>query len=139
MPDHRTAEERAQIEHELEMLRTRHALMARWGGVARVFVAIVIPVSAIALAYAFVVDIVVGLFIIGVSAVAAAALWVAYGPTPNREVDRARIPPSQFYPFGLSFSLAWYLPKQKSDAETIEDMIALREKRLAEPKRAPSP
>ena len=43
MPDHRTAEERAQIEHELEMLRTRHALMARWGGVARIFVAIVIP------------------------------------------------------------------------------------------------
>ena len=143
MFDRQTAEEVAQIEHELEILRTRHALMARWGRVERVFVAIVLPVCAIALVgaflYALVIDIVVGLYIIGVSVVAAGALWVVCGTTRHRERDRTTLPPSQFYPAGLAFSRAWYFPPQKSEVETIEDMIALREKRLAGLKRASPP
>jgi hypothetical protein len=140
MPNRQTTEEQAQIERELDILRTRHALMVRWGRVARVFVAIVLPIAlAGAFLYALVIDIVVGLYIIGVSAVALAALWVVCGTTRHRERDRTTLPPSQFYPAGLAFSQAWYFPPQKSELATIEDMIALREKRLAGLKRASPP
>jgi hypothetical protein len=136
MPEGRL--ERAQIEHELEILRARHALIARWDRVARIFVLIALPVCAIALAgalvYAFVVDIVVGIYIIAISAVAAGAVWIGWGKEDAAadRAARANAPPSRFYPLGLALSDVWYWPNEKSEIDTLQDMIALREKRLSE-------
>jgi hypothetical protein len=136
MPDRQTTEERAQIEHELEMLRTRHALMMRPGRAKRIFVPLV---SAIAVAgtllYVFAVDVALGINLIGV---AAAALWIGRNTIHRRERDHVVLPPSKFYPL-TSFSPTWSFPKGKGAAETIEDMIASREKRLAELTSASSP
>jgi hypothetical protein len=137
MPDRQTTEERAQIKHELEMLRTRHALMMmRSGRARRIFVRLV---SAIAVAgtllYAFAADVALGINLIGV---AAGALWIGRNTIHRRERDHVVLPPSKFYPL-TSFSRTWSFPKGKGAAETIEDMIAAREKRLAELTSASSP
>jgi hypothetical protein len=136
MPDRQTTEERIQIEHELEMLRTRHALMMRSGGVKRIFVPLV---SAIAVAgtllYVFAVDVALGINIIGI---AAGALWIGRNTIHRRDRDHVVVPPSKFYPL-TSFSRTWSFPNGKGAAKTIEDMIASREKRLAELTSASSP
>jgi hypothetical protein len=139
MPDRQTTEERAQIEHELEMLRTRYALMMRWGRVKNIFVR---PVSAIAVAgtllYVFAVDVELGINIIGVAAVAVGALSIGHNTIHRRDRDHVVLPPSKFYPL-TSFSRTWSFPKRKGAAEAIEEMIASREKRLAELTNASSP
>ena len=139
MPDRQTTEERARIEHELEMLRTRYALMMRWGRVKSIFVRLV---SAIAVAgtllYVFAIDVELGINIIGAAAVAAGALWIRRNTIHRRERDHVVLPPSKFYPL-TSFSRTWSFPKRKGAAEAIVDTIALREKRLAELTSASSP
>ena len=84
MPDRQTAEEAAQVEHELKILRTRHTLMVRWGPVKRFLFALGLRVSAIALAGTLVFTlgavIGIGVFIIGISAIAAGAIWLFRGP-----------------------------------------------------------
>ena len=139
MPDRQTTEERARIEHELDILRTRYSLMMRWGRVKNIFVRLV---SAIAVAgtllYVFAIDVELGINIIGAAAVAAGALWIGRDTIHGRERDHVALPPSKFYPL-TSFSRTWSFPKRKGAAETIEDMIASREKRLAELTSASSP
>lgn len=134
MPDRQTEEEAVQIEHELKILRTRHALMIRWGRVKSVLFALALRVSAIVVAATLVFTlgavIGIGVFIIGICAIAAGAIWLARGTAPRRELDRTGVPASRLR------SKAWYIPNQKSKAETIEDMTALLKKRLAELKRA---
>jgi hypothetical protein len=98
MPDRQAAEEAAQIERELKILRTRHALMIRWGRVKRFLFALVLRVSAIAVAGTLVFTlgavIGIGVFIIGISAIAAGAIWLFRGPAPRRE-EKARLRPSR--------------------------------------------
>jgi hypothetical protein len=66
MTNQEIADEIARIERELEILRSRQALMARWNRVTKVFVAITLPVIAILpIAAVFAFDIFVGTFIIG--------------------------------------------------------------------------
>src|SRR5712692_869599 len=97
MLDRQSAEEVAQIEHELEILRTRYALMDRWGRVVNVFIAISLPLTLIGITiYELLIDVVFGLFIFGIGAVAAGALWIICDTAPNRELDRTDAPPSQF-------------------------------------------
>jgi hypothetical protein len=134
-----SATEVAQIERDLEILRARYALMARWARVARVFVASALVALAVALIggiiYAFVTDIVIGLFIIGTIAVAS-AVWIG---RDTSVADAAPKRPSQFYPLGLYSFGGWIGADQKRDAETIQEMIALRERRLAALKTAAHP
>ena len=84
MPDRQTAQETAQIEHELKILRTRHAPMVRWEPVMRFLFALGLRVSAIALAGTLVFTlgavIGIGVFIIGICAIAAGAMWLFRGP-----------------------------------------------------------
>jgi hypothetical protein len=146
MTNQEIADEIAQIERELEILRSRQALMARWNRVTKVFLAITIPVIAILpIAATFAVDIFVGIFIIAISALAAIALWIINGKAPASSDQRR---PSQFPPVGASISPPGFGalgfcfglgPSYKSDAETIGDMIVLRKRRLAELKGEPPP
>ena len=134
MAGQETADEIAQIERELEILRSRQALMARWGRVTRVFLAITVPVIAILLpiAVVFAFDIFVGIFIIGMFACAAVALWIINGQAPAPLDQRA---PWQFPPVGVF----WFWLSFRSETETIQDMIVLRKQRLAELKGEPPP
>ena len=81
MPDRQTAQA-AQI--ELKLLRTRDAPMVRWGPIKRFLFALGLRVSAIALAGTLVFTlgavIGIGVFIIGISAIAAGAVWLLRGP-----------------------------------------------------------
>jgi hypothetical protein len=132
----------AQLEHELAILRSRHAIMERSIRVLKVFFAALVPLLAITVAaliiYAFI-DIVVGLFIVGISAVVAILSWIgrdtesprAALPRPLRWSDKVS------FPVGLS-SGAWLSFNPRSEVEIIEEMIALREERLTELNRAPS-
>jgi hypothetical protein len=83
MPDRQTAEA-AQIEHELKLLRTHHAPMVRWGPVKRFLFALGLRASAIALAGTLVFTlgavIGIGVVIVGISAIAAGAIWLFRGP-----------------------------------------------------------
>jgi hypothetical protein len=156
MTDQETADEIAQIKHELEILRSHQALVARWERVTKIFVAVVLPGIAIllaALVYASTSDVVFGIYILAIGAVAAAALrlvmWLlgrnSRPPRPShlpRDYPAHMMPdrrkPSQFYPFGLLLGPFSFDRNEKSEAETIRDMIALREQRLAELKRSAS-
>ena len=84
MPDRQTAEEAAPLEHELRILRTRHAPIVLWGPVKRFLFALGLRVSAVALAGTLVFTlgavIGIGVFIIGISAIAAGAIWLFRGP-----------------------------------------------------------
>jgi len=134
------AAEIAQIEREIEILRTRCDLMQRSWRMASVFFAIALPMVGIAIAglfvYALIADFVVGLYIIGVATVCGILVWIGRGTEPP---PAARTRPSQFLPVGLSFNPVWTTPgwwwrrdDEKSEYETMQDMIALREKRLRE-------
>ncbi len=111
MPDRQTEEEAVQIEHELKILRTRHALMIRWGRVKSFLFALVLRVSAIVVTATLVgtlgAVIGIGVLIIGISAIAAGAIWLARGTAPRRELDRTGAPASRL------LSRAWCLPNQK--------------------------
>lgn len=109
MPDLQTAEEAAQIEHELKILRTRHALMIRWAPVKRFLFALGLRVSATALAatlvFALGAVIGIGVLIVGTCAIAAGAIWLA--TAPRRELDRSGAHASRLR------SKAWYIPKSE--------------------------
>jgi hypothetical protein len=128
----------AQLEQEIDLLRRRHAIMQRTNLVARICLMLIVPALAIVAAgvtvYAFVADVVVGLFIVGMAAVIAVAVWIGRGA--QRTLIRATRP-SRFLPVGLVSHLGWWRPRdEKSELDTIQDMIALRERRLADLKRA---
>ena len=129
------------IEHELEILRARYALFEKWGRITKVFLATVIPASLILIVVlsvrAIPNDLFFGLFIGGMICVAVGLLWfgVRLGPLcPNSRAQNWRAIdmvspqpyPSDFFPWNRFFS------GPLSEAQEIEDMIAVREKRLAE-------
>jgi hypothetical protein len=108
------AEARAKIEHEFEILRTRYALMQKWGRITRWFFVITTGVIALIAICAFVVGNVElgGVCLLVVLAVAFCALyqwgqpWVDMISPPRR---------------------TW---QATSEAHAIEMMIAEREQRL---------
>jgi hypothetical protein len=128
----------SQLEHELEILRSRYALMERGRRALKIFFVVMLPPLAIVIAgvavYALVTDIVVGLYIVGITVAAAVLVWIgrdtkepsAAVKRPLRWIDKVSLP---------GFSDGFHFHQQLSDAQVIEEMIALREKRLGELKR----
>ncbi|MFL6821769.1 MAG: hypothetical protein ACJ8FA_04305 [Xanthobacteraceae bacterium] len=138
MRDQTTTDEIAQIERELDILRSRQASLARWYRITMIYLAITFPVIAgltLAIIYTWNIDIVVGASIVGMAVIVAGLIWVI-GPPSSVPPDQQQ--PSQFLPIGLGrFRPSG--PNYKSDAETIHDMIVLRKQRLAELKGEPPP
>jgi len=147
MTSQEIADEIAQIERELEILRSRQALIARWDRIANLYLAIAVaatpPLLAV-LVYIWTADLFMATFIIVMTLVVAILLWIGTR-TSDRPSSVPLIPlhklrPSQFLPLGASMSPLGFRglgfsfggPGYKSDEETLEDMVALREKRLAE-------
>jgi hypothetical protein len=139
-------DEIAQLERELEILRSRQASLARSYRVTMIFLAITCPVIAaliaaiiywnfVAIIHALSSDIVMVAFIFGMTAVVAGLIWIIGRPW---SVPPDQQQPSQFLPLGLEFR-PWGGSNYKSDAETIHDMIVLRKQRLAELKGEPPP
>jgi hypothetical protein len=128
-------------------LCSHQALVARWQHVANVFLAVTLAVTPIILAVvAYVVthDIALVVIIALITGIAAFAIWIigrdSRAPRPGH---LPRPFPAQATPDGRRpwFSSAGHSPfdrNVKSEAETIQDMITLREKRLAELKQNPS-
>jgi hypothetical protein len=134
-------DEIAQIERELEILRSRQASLARWYRITMIYLAITFPMIAalitaiiyawssdiLAIIYALSSDIVVVAFIVGMTAIIAGLIWIIGRPS---SVPPVQPQPSQFLPIGGFWP--WGRANYKSDAETIHDMIVLRKQRLAE-------
>src|SRR5262249_17221573 len=161
MVDQETADEIAQVERELEILRSRQALIARWDRRAALYLAIAVagtpPLLAV-LVYIWTADLFMATFIIVMTLLVAILLWIGtrtsdrLSSVPLVPLRKLRPPlrklrPSQFLPLGASMSPLGFRglgfsfggPGYKSDEETLEDMVALREKRLAELKGGPPP
>ena len=135
----------AQIERELEILRSRQALIARWDRVANVYcvIAFVVtpPLFAI-LVYVWTSDLLMAAFIIVMALVVAILLWIIRTRTIGRpsSVPSDGRQPSRFPPIGSllgPLGHVWVGPSYKRDAETIQDMIVLRKQRLTELKGEP--
>jgi hypothetical protein len=112
------AEARAKIEHELEILRTRYALMQKWGRITQWFFVITTGVIALIAICAFVIGNVEvgGVCLLVLLAVAFCAVY-QWG---RRWIDMISPPPR-----------AWRTwPTTTSEARAIEMMIAEREQRL---------
>jgi hypothetical protein len=111
------AEARAEIERDLEILRTRYALMQKWGRITQWFFVIMTGVIALIATYAFVVGNVeiggVCLFVLFAIAFCAVYQW------GQRWIDMISPPPT-----------AWRTWRATSEARAIEMMIAEREQRL---------
>ncbi|MEA2951264.1 MAG: hypothetical protein QOJ96_784 [Alphaproteobacteria bacterium] len=138
MGDDQPAGELEQIEHELEVLRSRYAIMERWGRVLKAFYLVFLPLAASGIAiYALMDDVVVGLFIIGIVLAVAAIIWFSRDAPKNpsalpvRWIDMA----SPNGPWNNYF--LYQAARFPSEARAIEEMIAARETRLAELKRIP--
>jgi hypothetical protein len=130
-------DEIAQVERELEILRSRQASMTRWSRVTKIYLAVTLPIIAAlsaALVYTSSSDIVMVAFIFGMVAIIAGLIWIIARQW-SVPADQQR--PSQFLPYGTD--LFWASLNYKSDAESIHDMIVLRKQRLAELKGAPPP
>jgi Flp pilus assembly protein TadB len=90
----------SQLEHELEILRSRRALMERGGRALRFFFMAVAIVIAGLVIYVLFMDVVVGLFIAGMSAAVAVLAWsrpqhrkARSGRPAPAALDRQSIPP----------------------------------------------
>ncbi len=128
------AQEIARIEQELEILRSNYASLGYWGGVMRKFCLVALPISVV-LVIAIVVwiyvrtDIVYFAFFFGIISVVGILAWISGGPNrpsqPFRWIDIA----TPLNPFER------LKPNPRSEAEIVEEHIAVREKRLAELKR----
>jgi hypothetical protein len=149
MTDQETADEIAQIERELEILRSRQALVARWDRIANVYCVIgfvISPPFFAILVYVWTSDLFMAAFIIVMTLVVAILIWIIGTRTIDRpsSVATDRRQPSLFLPIGASIGPFRGLgfsfgsgPNYKSDEETIQDMIVLRQHRLAELKGEP--
>ncbi|MEA2992598.1 MAG: hypothetical protein QOD40_1518 [Alphaproteobacteria bacterium] len=136
MSDDQPATELAQIEHELEVLRSRYAIMERWGRILKAFFLVFLPLAASGIViYALMDDVVVGLFIIGIVLAVAAIIWLSRDDTKNpsglpvRWIDMA----SPNGPWNNYF--LYRAARFPSEARAIEEMIAARETLLAELKK----
>jgi sensor histidine kinase YesM len=132
MPFEPRAEDIARIERELEILRSRYALMEYWSGVLRVFFKLLLPILAIvAIVIAYIVitlvDVVFGLFTISLFVIIGVLGWLVQSRNSSshsmRWIDLAS-PLPRFN--------RWLYPNSRSEAEQIEEQIATREKRLAQ-------
>jgi hypothetical protein len=153
--DQTTTDEIAQIERELEILRSRQASLARWYRVTMIYLAITFPVIAaliaailytwnidiVAIIYRWSSDIVVVAFIVGMTAIVAGLIWIIGRPSslqPDQQQLSDQQQPSQFFPSGLGVFRPSG-PNYKSDAETIHDMIVLRKLKTGRTERRGSP
>jgi hypothetical protein len=138
------SDEIAQIERELEILRSRQASLARSYRVTMIFLAITCPVIAaliaaiiywnfVAIIHALSSDIVMVAFIFGMTAIVAGLIWIIGRPW---SVPPDQQKPSQFLPLG---GMPGWGFGYKSDADTIQEMIVLRKRRLAELTGEPPP
>jgi hypothetical protein len=128
-------DEIAQIERELEILRSRQALMTRWHRITKIYLAVTLPIIAAlfaALVYTSSSDIVMVAFIFGMVAIIAGLIWIIarQGSVPTDQRHPWLFAPSSPSQFFLNY---------KREAETIQDMIVLRKERLAELKGEPPP
>ena len=136
-------------------MRSRQALIARWDRIANLYLAIAVagtPSLLAVLVYIWTADLFMATFIIVMTLVVAVLLWIGArtsdrpSSVPSVALDKRR--PSQLLPLGASMSPLGFRglgfsfgsdASYKSDDETIEDMIVLRERRLAELKGRPAP
>src|SRR3569833_988734 len=124
------------IRRELDILRTRHQLFARWGGILKIFFTIIAPLFAIALAVAEVVlagaDLGLAAIFVVLTIVLCAIIYLIFSPRDPRRgwIDLASPAIAFAYPprglDGLIFG------GRPSDALVIEEQIAERERRLLE-------
>lgn len=135
MNDPGIIEEVARIEHELGILRERHARFVYWSGVVRVwviffgiFLAVVgLASSAYVCMQAFTYDFTIGVFAAGMSAVVLALAWLSWRAikvSPTGWIDLVSQQRGPSWGGGLSGG------RYVSEAEAIEDMITNREARL---------
>jgi hypothetical protein len=118
MRDQTTTDEIAQLERELEILRSRQASQARWYRITMIYLAITFPVIAALIAailyrwssnidaiiYALSSDIVMVVFIFGMTAIVAGLIWIIGRPSsvpPDQQQLSDQQQPSQFFPSGL--------------------------------------
>jgi hypothetical protein len=125
-----------QIRHELEILRTRHALYEKWGRVLRLFFAIIAPITAIVVAIAGIAfrgaDPAIAIFVTVPVIVVCAIIYLIFSPRDPRRgwIDLASPPrPFAYPPRTIG---AFLFAARPSDALIIEEQIAAREHRLAE-------
>jgi hypothetical protein len=129
----------AQIMHELEILRARYALYAKWGRIVKVFLMAWLPLFAIAvvamIAKAFLYDVVIGGFFAGMTLIVAGLIWWVVKTSASersrfRWIDLVSPLPRFSAPYGDFRSFVF--GSRLSDACLIEQQISERERRLAE-------
>jgi hypothetical protein len=110
--------DRATIERELEILRTRHALMQKWARITEWFFVIAGGVTATVAIVAFVMGdpATGGVSLLACLCTAFVILWFRGGSW----ID------------GISYWPAWGMRRTQSEAQAIETMIAERERLLEE-------
>jgi hypothetical protein len=124
-----------EIRRELDILRARHALFAKWGRVLRAFVAVVMPVCAILAATAGVIlgraDPAIALILATLMIVFCAIVYFIFSPRDQRRgwIDLASPAIGFAYP---PKSIGALFAARPSDALIIEEQIAERERRLQE-------
>jgi hypothetical protein len=126
----------AEIRRELDILRARHRLFARWGGILKSFVTTIVPLFAIALAVAGVMlagaDPGLATIFVVLTIVLCAIIYLIFTPRDPRRgwIDLASPAIAFAYPprglDGLIFG------GRPSDALVIEEQMAERERRLLE-------
>jgi hypothetical protein len=132
-----------QINRELEILRSRYAFYRRWARVLRVFFLIWTPLAAalflLGVVKLFRFDLAMGLFFVGLAVIVSGLIWL-WGPYPpvrqqarrgSGWIDLASPPLQPIAPLLSGMGSNFYFP-QRSDADLIEEQIAVREQRLKE-------
>lgn len=119
----------AQIRHDLEILRARHASYERWGKVLRAFFVYVPPLTVLVIAaILFMDDPLAGVFAVGLGGAIIAFLWLA----GDRRVHWIDVASLRVSPFSMAPGIPFAARRSVSDALMIEEQIAERERRLLE-------
>jgi hypothetical protein len=123
----RAADETAKIEHELEILRSRYAIMVRWAMITKWYaIAAAVFATCLALTYAPFHDPLAVFMVAAIVMVFVAGLYLVRDRN-YRWIDAVSPPPG--WPHAPGFG-PWRGPR--SEAMAIETMIAEREARLAD-------
>lgn len=126
----------AKIKRELDILRARHQLFARWGGILKSFFTIIVPLLAIALAVAEVIlagaDPGPAAMFVVLTIVLCAIIYLIFSARDPRRgwIDFAS--PAIAFAYPLRRLDAIIFGGRPSDAVVIEEQILERERRLAE-------
>jgi hypothetical protein len=119
----------AQIQHDLQILRARHASYERWGKVLRAFFVYLPPLTVLLIAaILFMGDPLMGVFVLGLGAAIVALIWLA-GDRRVRWIDVAS---QHMTLFIIGPGIPFTMRRSASDALLIEEQIAERERRLLE-------